>query len=101
MHGSIGGPQIQADEHALGIGQIADDLAHRCGKFAHQGWDCQDLIALRQLRMFEQIDDLDLILAGQVLVAKFFEIGEGGQALGRLPGNIEAQLPDFTLGLNA
>ena len=38
--------QVQPDQRALGVGEIADQLANRLGKSAHQRREREDLIAL-------------------------------------------------------
>jgi len=42
-------------------------------------------------------EPLDSIFAAKVLLANLLEIGKGGHALGRLPGNIKPQLPNLSL----
>jgi len=71
-------PQVQAYQHPLGIGEIADDFPHWLGEFAYQCGDREDLIPLRQLGMLEQIDDLDVVIAIHMLFAEPFQIGESG-----------------------
>src|SRR4029434_6878314 len=85
------GPNVQADEHALGVREIADDPAHRLGQTPHERRHREDLIARGELRVLGQIDDLDLVPAGQVLLADPLEIGERLDGLGRLAGGVEPQ----------
>src|SRR6185295_458867 len=86
-------PQVQAHEHALGIRQVADDLAHRLGQPADQGGDGQDLVRARELGVGDQVHDLDAVLAGQVLLAEPLQVGEGRHGLRGLTGNIQPQVP--------
>src|SRR3979411_999369 len=86
-------PQIEADQGTLHVGQIADDLADRVGQLLHKGRDRHDLMVLRQPRIGKQIDDLDLVAAGQVFLADLLEVAEGGQRLRRLPRGVQPQLP--------
>ena len=69
-------PQIQTNQHPFGIRQIADDLADRFGQFPHQGRDRQDLVAMRQLRVFQQVDHFNFIASGQVLLTNDFLISK-------------------------
>src|SRR5690349_14301398 len=77
--GSSRGPEIEAHERPLGVRQIADDLLHRRGQFAHERRDRKDLIARRELRVLEQVDDLDAVLPCEVLVAQALEIGDSDE----------------------
>ena len=63
------------------------------GQLAHQRRDRQDLVAARELRVLEQVDDLDPVLALEVLLADPLQVREGRHAPGGLAGDVEAQLP--------
>ena len=60
-------------------------------QFTHQGGDGKDLVAACQLWFLEQIDDLDVILSGQVLLTDFFEVGKGSDTLRGLSSYIQPQ----------
>ncbi len=77
----------------VGIGEGADDLADGRGQFSHEGRDGEDLVALGKLGMLHEIDDLDVVTAGEVLFADELEIAKGGERFGRGPGDVETQLP--------
>ena len=62
-------PEIQTDEHTLGIREIADDLANRWRQPAFQGGNGHDLLTLSELRPFQQVDHLDGVPPRQVLLA--------------------------------
>ena len=49
-------PQVEADEGALDVRQVADDLADRVGQLAHQRRDGDDLVVLGEPRVREQVD---------------------------------------------
>src|SRR5688572_13805873 len=85
--------QLQSYQRALGVGQVADDFAHRRGQLAHQGRDGDNLVVLGEPRIDQQVDDLDRITAGEVLVAQALQVAQRGERLGRLPGGVEPQLP--------
>src|SRR6185503_20086908 len=85
------GPDVEADENAVGVREITDDLAHGFGQPAHECWYREDLIAGRELRVLDQVDDLDPIPPGQMLFADPLQIGEGGDRSRGLPGDVEAQ----------
>src|SRR5574340_341424 len=63
--------ELQPDQRAFGIRKIADDLADRHRELAHQRRDGDDLVILGEARVLQQVDDLDLVAAGEVLVADF------------------------------
>src|SRR5262245_11256429 len=70
------GSNIEADENAIGVREIADDLAHGLGEPAHERRHREDLIPGRELRVLDQIDDLDPVPPGQMLLADPLQIRE-------------------------
>jgi hypothetical protein len=60
---------IKPNDYLLGVRQIANDLLERLGQPAYQRRYGHDLISSRQLRIFQEVDDFDAILAAQELVA--------------------------------
>src|SRR4051812_45269813 len=89
--------EVEADEHALGVRQVADDLPHRFGQAPLERRDGDDLLATRQLWPLEEIDDLDAVLPGQMLLADPPEIGEGGNRPWGLAGHVQPQLPNLVV----
>src|SRR4029077_5663105 len=73
---SLARAQLQAYQHAFGVRQIPDDLFQRRWQSPHQGGDRHDLIAARELRVLDQINDLDVILPRKVALTNPLEIGE-------------------------
>ena len=53
----------------LDIGQIADDAFERFRQLADQGRDGDDLMPHGERWILHQVDDFDLIAAGQMLLA--------------------------------
>ena len=49
------------------------------GKLPDQGRDCDDLVVLCELRVLDQIDDLNLVAAVKVISADLLEILKCGQ----------------------
>src|SRR5262245_15766101 len=86
-------PELQADQRALGVGKVADDLAHRVGELAHQRRDGDDLVVFREARVLQEVDHLDLVAPGEVLFAHLLQVLDRGQRPRRLAGRVEAQLP--------
>src|ERR1700689_2938146 len=78
-------PEIKPDQNSFGVGQVPDDFANRHRKFAHYSWHRQNLVALRELRIFHQIDDLDAVAAGEMFLAELFEIAKCGDGFGSRP----------------
>ena len=60
--------QAETDEDAFGVGKVADDLAQGLGKAADERRDGEDVVASRQRRMLDEIDDLDLVAPGKMLL---------------------------------
>src|SRR5580704_2278768 len=85
--------KVEADEDPLGVGQVTDDLADRRRQFPHESWNGQNLIALRELRIFHQINDFDAVAAGEMLFAELLEIAKGGDRFEGRPGDVEPQIP--------
>src|SRR5580698_1920239 len=92
------GTKIQANQDPLGIGQVTDDLLDRLGQPPHQGRNRENLVALGQLRLLDQIDDLDVILAFQMLFADLLQILKRRDRLGRGSCDVEPEIPGRLAG---
>src|SRR4051794_2233765 len=90
LNAAARGAEVEADQHALGVRQIADDLTQRFGELPDQGRDRQDLVVSSQARVLEQVDDVDVVSPGEVLLAKLVQVANRGHALDGLAGNVEA-----------
>src|SRR5437870_4642548 len=88
---SARGSDGQSDENTLGVREVSDDLAHGLGQTADQRRHGEDLIPCRELRVLDQVDDLDPVSPGQMLLADSLEIGECGDRSWCLPRDVEAQ----------
>ena len=64
-----GVPEIQPDQHPFGVREVADDFLDRFRQPSHERRYGEDLVAARELWILQEIDDLDLIAAQQVLLA--------------------------------
>ena len=62
-------PQIHAHKQQNAVGQVPDDRADRLRELPDHRGHGQDLIVGGQPRVFQQIHDLDPVVAGQVLLA--------------------------------
>lgn len=82
-------PEVKSDQYALGVGEVADDFPDRFRQLSNQGGDGQDLIAPGQLGIDQQVNQFDLILAGQMVFADLLQVGEGFQTLWGLSGDIQ------------
>ena len=92
MGRSLADTEIQPDEHAVRVREVADDLLDRFRQPSHERGHGQDLVAARELRVFQEIDDLDLVAAQQMLLADLLQILEGQNRLRRLSGDVEPEL---------
>jgi hypothetical protein len=66
--------ELEAEEDFLGIGEIADDAAERRRQLLDQRRRRQNLVLLGQLRILQDVDDLELIAAGQIGFADALEV---------------------------
>src|ERR1051326_8183732 len=90
--GSRADTEIQSDEHAFGVREIADDLLDRFGQPAHERGNGENLIALRELWILHEIDHLDLVSAVQMRLADVPQVREGENRFRRLSGDVQPQL---------
>ena len=90
--------KIEPGQDAFGIGEATDHLANRRGAFPHHRGKRQDLIAVRNLRLFQQVDDFDLIAARKMIFTQLLQISERSDRLWSRPGNVEPQRPLFLRG---
>src|SRR5689334_13503032 len=84
---------IQANQNALRVRQIANDLSDRLRQFADQRRYGKNLIAARERRVLHQIDNFNVILPLQILFANVLEVSEGGDRSWGLTGNVKTQVP--------
>src|SRR5262249_23694373 len=89
--------EVETDEDALGVREIADDLLDRHRQTAHQRRDREDLVALSELRIDDQIDHLDAVPAGEMLVTELLQIGDGAYRLRCLPGDVQPERPEVVV----
>ena len=87
--------QVEAHEDAVRVREVADDLLDRFRQPPYERWHGQDLVALCELRILNEIDDLDLVAAVQVFLADLLQVSEGQGRLRRLSGDVQAQQVGF------
>jgi hypothetical protein len=80
---------IQPDEDAVSVREVSDDLAHRLGQKPDERRHRENLISGRQLRVLNQVDDLDPVSTLEMLLADPLEIGERLDRARRLPGDVQ------------
>ena len=59
---------IQPHQRTLSLGEVPNDFFDRGRQPSHQGWNGDDLVALCQLRLLEQVDDFNPVLALQLIL---------------------------------
>ena len=69
-------PELEANENSFGVGQVTDDSSTGQGLFPHDGRHGDDLVVPRDLRILQQIDDFDMVAAGEMCLTDLFEIAE-------------------------
>src|ERR1044071_1852634 len=77
--------EIQSNQDAFRVREIADDLLDRFRQPPHEGGQRENLVALRELRSRDQIDHLDCVAAVEVLLADLPQIREGQHGFRCLP----------------
>jgi hypothetical protein len=84
-------PDLEAQQHLVLVRQVADHAPQRRREPLDQRRRREDLVVLRRLRVLEDVDDLQLVSAAQLLVADAPQVGDGDLGLGRLAGDVELQ----------
>jgi hypothetical protein len=90
--GSVG-LEIESYKEAFGVGKIADDFLNGDGDFSNERRECENLVTLGKLGVFYQVDHFDGVSSLEVFLAHPFEVGEGGEGFGGLPGDVKAEVP--------
>ncbi len=62
-------------------------------ELADHGGHGQDLVIGGQPRVFQQVHHLDLVAAGHMLLTGAAQVLDGPDAVGRLAGHVQAQIP--------
>ncbi len=88
---SLAGDEVEADEHPLCVGQIADQAAEGQGQFLDQGWRGNDLLPPRQSRLLVEVDHLQVIAPFEVLFADLGNVGDRPVGLKGAPGDVETE----------
>ena len=96
---TLGRLEIESDQNSLAVREIADDLLDGSRQATNQRRDGDDLITTRQLRIAQQVDDLDSVPATHVGLADLFEIAEGRNGVGGISGDVQPQFPLCWVGL--
>lgn len=91
--------KVEADEDAFAVGKVADDAANWGGEFADEGGDGEDLIAVAEGWVFEEIDHFDGVAAFEMLFADFAKVLFGGEAAGGFACDVKAKEPTFALSV--
>src|SRR5688572_25163382 len=79
---------VETDEHAIGIGKVADDLANRRRQPPHQRGDGEYLVSACERGVLQEVDHLDAIFASKVVDTNALEVCERGRRLLRIARHI-------------
>ena len=82
-------PEIQAEQHAFGIREVADDPPDRRRQFLDHHRRRQDLLVLGQLGTLQHVDHHQLVLAVELAVADAPEVLDGPERARCLTGDVE------------
>src|SRR5262249_6488048 len=83
--------EVQPNEDPLLIGQIANQAAHGLGQLLDQGGRGDELRALGQFGLLVEVDDFQVVAAGQVLLAHGPQGGDGLRRAWRQAGDVQPQ----------
>ena len=83
--------QLEAEQHFLGVGEVADDAPQGRRQLLDQRGRRENLVLLGELRMCEDIDDLEVVAAGQIVLADALEVLDGERRARRGSGDIELE----------
>src|SRR5581483_5996507 len=87
--------EIEPNQNPVSVRQIPNNLFDRLWQTANQGGHSDNLVALRQLRIAQQVNYFDAVLASQMSFANLLQIGECGHRLGSGTSHIQAQIPGY------
>jgi hypothetical protein len=73
------------------VGEIANDAPQWGRQPLDQSWRGENAIILRRLRMFEHVDDLEVVLPLQLLVADAPQVGDRNLGFRGLAGDVELE----------
>lgn len=88
--------KIQPHNDTLGLGEVANDFLDRRREPSHQGRNGDDLIALGQLWLLQQVDDFDTVLALLLVLANLLEVGDRRNRIRGLARYVKPQSPKVT-----
>ena len=84
--------EIQPDQDPFGVRQVADDLLDRSGSRRTSVGSARIWSPRPELRILQEIDDLDPVAPLQVLLADLLQVREGADRLRRLSRDVEPQV---------
>jgi hypothetical protein len=84
-------PHLEAEQHLVLVGQIADHASQRRRKPLDERRRRENLVVLGRLWMLENVDDLKVVLASELLIADAPQVGDGGLGLRRLTRDVELE----------
>jgi hypothetical protein len=74
---SQGRGHLEAEQHLVLVGEVTDDAAQRGRQPFDQGGRRENAVVLGGLRILENVDDLQRILAVQIILADSLEVSDG------------------------
>lgn len=81
--------EIQPDEDAFRVGEIADDLLDWLGQPSDEGGDSEDLVALGELRILHEVDHFDFVPSQEMRLADLLQIRQGKDRFRRLSRDVQ------------
>ena len=68
---------LQSEQHLVLVGEVADHAAQRRRKLFDERRRCEDAIRFRNVGLLQHVDDLERVLALEILLANASEIRDG------------------------
>src|SRR5271166_6838813 len=93
--GGIDGPDVEANQDAFRVREVADDPPQGRWELLDQGGDGHDLVPAGQLRGEQEVNHLDGVAPLEVLLADPPEVVDRRERPGRLAGHVKAKLYAF------
>src|SRR3954451_16388964 len=81
---------LESEQHATGVAQVADDLAHRGRLTTDQRRGSDDAVLVSEVRLFAHVDDLDRGVVGEHR-PQLLEVPDRGPRVERLPTHVQPQ----------
>jgi len=88
--------KIQPYNDTLGLGEVSKDFFDRRREPSYQSRNGNDLITLGQLRLLQQVNHFDAVLALQFVLTNLLEVGDRNNRVRGLARDVKPQFVKLT-----